>query len=342
MAIQNIGTTISGIASDTKPTLTANEKGVIFVETDTNKIFQWDTDSWNETTSTAANLSGTTLNSNIVTSSLTTVGALNAGSITSGFTSIDVGAGAVTTTGLISGGSLDIDDVLINGTTIGHTNDTDLMTLASGGLTVLGTITVGVDDAGHDVKFFGDTASRYWLWDTDADGVVQRGTLTVGVDDTGHDVKFFGASAGAYFEWTEASDQLELRGASADAATSTGKLLLTTALTDINANDVIGKISWQAPLEAGGTDAILVSAKIEGMAQSTFAADSNATDLIFSTGHSEAATEKFRITSQGELGVGGNNVGTSGQVLTSGGAGAAPSWADAAGGGMGWNDYVSL
>ena len=35
---------------------------------------------------------------------LTTVGALNAGSITSGFTSIDVGAGAITTTGTISAG----------------------------------------------------------------------------------------------------------------------------------------------------------------------------------------------------------------------------------------------
>ena len=52
MAIQNIGTTISGIASDTKPTLTANEKGVIFIETDTNKIYQWDTDSWNQVVAT--------------------------------------------------------------------------------------------------------------------------------------------------------------------------------------------------------------------------------------------------------------------------------------------------
>jgi len=48
MAIQYIGSSISGIASDTKPTLSANEKGVLFVETDTDKIYQWDTDSWNE------------------------------------------------------------------------------------------------------------------------------------------------------------------------------------------------------------------------------------------------------------------------------------------------------
>jgi hypothetical protein len=38
------------------------------------------------------------------------------------------------------------------------------------------------------------------------------------------------------------------------------------------------------------------------------------------------------MTSQGELGVGGANYGTDGQVLTSGGAGAAPTWADASGG----------
>ena len=72
------------------------------------------------------------------------------------------------------------------------------------------TITVGVDDTGYDVKFFGDTASRYWLWDTSADGSVQRGTLTVGVDDTGHDVKFFGATSGRYMLWDESADTLLL------------------------------------------------------------------------------------------------------------------------------------
>ena len=121
-------------------------------------------------------------------------------------------------------------------------------------------------------------------------------------------------------------------GASADATTSTGKLLLATSLTDVNANDVIGKVEFQAPSEAGGTDAITVAASIEAIAQGTFAADLNATDLIFKTGHSEAAAEKFRMTSQGEIGVGGANYGTDGQVLTSGGGGAAVAWEDAGGG----------
>ena len=162
----------------------------------------------------------------------------------------------------------------------------------------------------------------------DIDGAVQiDNTVTVGVDDTSFDVKIFGASAGAFMLYDNSEDQLVIMGASADATTSTGKLLLATSLTDINANDIIGKIEFQAPSEAGGTDAITVAAGIQAIAQSTFAADSNATDLIFYTGHSEAATEKFRFTSQGELGIGGATYGSSGDVLTSGGAGAAPTWA---------------
>ena len=46
-----------------------------------------------------------------------------------------------------------------------------------------------------------------------------------------------------------------------------------------------------------------------------------------------ANTERFRVGSAGQLGIGGATYGTSGQVLTSGGGSAAPTWADAAGGG---------
>ena len=81
-------------------------------------------------------------------SSIVTTGALNSGSITSGFGNIDSGASTITTTGLISGGSLDIDNVLINGTTIGHTDDTDLITLANGLVTVAGEVSMTTLDIG--------------------------------------------------------------------------------------------------------------------------------------------------------------------------------------------------
>jgi len=179
-----------------------------------------------------------------------------------------------------------------------------------------------------DVKItFGDSVR--WLKAGDSINVSKltlTDTLTVGEDDLGFDVTFHGASAGAAMIYDASEDTLEIRGPSADATTSTGKLLLTTALTDVNANDVLGDITFKAPLEAGGTDAITAAASIKAIAQGTFSASVNSTDLIFYTGHSEAATEKFRFTSQGELGVGGTNYGSSGDVLTSGGAGAAPTW----------------
>ena len=79
---------------------------------------------------------------------LVTVGTLNSGSISSGFGNIDIGSSTITTTGLITGGSLDIDDVVINGSTIGHTDDTDLITVANGIVTVAGEISVTTLDIG--------------------------------------------------------------------------------------------------------------------------------------------------------------------------------------------------
>ena len=38
------------------------------------------------------------------------------------------------------------------------------------------------------------------------------GTLTVGVDDTGHDVKFFGATVGKYLLWDESADEVQVVG----------------------------------------------------------------------------------------------------------------------------------
>jgi cytoskeletal protein CcmA (bactofilin family) len=101
---------------------------------------------------TATSLAGTvttaTQNSITTATGLVSTGALNSGSITSGFGTIDTGASAITTTGLISGGSLDIDNVLIDGTTIGHTDDTDLITVAANLVTVAGEVQMTTLDIG--------------------------------------------------------------------------------------------------------------------------------------------------------------------------------------------------
>ena len=49
------------------------------------------------------------------------------------------GVTTITGSGLATVGSLDVDDVLVDGATIGHTDDTDLVTLSNGTVTVAGT-----------------------------------------------------------------------------------------------------------------------------------------------------------------------------------------------------------
>ena len=122
--------------------------------------------------------------------------------------------------------------------------------------------------------------------------VLASTTLTVGVNDTGYDVKFFGASSGAFMEWDESADELEIRGAT---AAGPGKLLLSTGeLTNENGG-VLGRIDFQAPLDSAGTDAIEVGASIWAEADATFSSSVNTTDLVFAAATSEAAAAVMRM-----------------------------------------------
>ena len=82
------------------------------------------------------------------------------------------------------------------------------------------------------------------------------------------------------------------------ARTSDGAILkLQTSDTDVTDGDILGSIQFSAPLEAGGTDAILTGAEIVAVAEGTFAADNNATELLFKVGASEAASTALTIAS---------------------------------------------
>ena len=109
--------------------------GITLESTDSNKTFNWvdSTDAW--TSSEHMNLlsgkafkiagtsvlNATTLGTNVVASSLTSVGTLTA---------------------------LTVDNIAIDGATIGHTGDTDLLTLASGIVTVAGEVSATTLDIG--------------------------------------------------------------------------------------------------------------------------------------------------------------------------------------------------
>ena len=90
-----------------------------------------------------------------------------------------------------------------------------------------------------------------------------------------------------------------------------GVLKLETSDTTVTDGSVLGKIEFKAPDEASGTDAILVGAAIEAVAEGTFAADNNATELVFKTGASAAADAKMILDSSGNLLVGKSAVAVS-------------------------------
>jgi hypothetical protein len=164
-------------------------------------------------------------------------------------------SGTLGVTGVLTATSLDISgDIDVDGTTNLDVVDID------GATQIDATVTVGVDDTGYDVKFFGATTGKSLLWDESADSLIVTGTttlvgttnldavdidgatqidatVTVGVDDTGYDVKFFGATAGAYMLWDESADDLILGGAAGLSVNSTALVtgvLTTTAATVSN------------------------------------------------------------------------------------------------------------
>ena len=198
--------------------------------------------------------------------------------------------------------TLTVDNVIINGTTIGHTDDTDLMTVADGVLTVAGevsmttldiggtnvtstaaelnlvdgitagtvsaslaviadsnkdisgfrnvTLTGELDAATLDISGNADIDGTTNLDAVDIDGAVQLdATFTVGVDDTGYDVKFFGATASAYMLWDASTDDLVLAGA---AGIDLAGDIDVDGTANLDIVDIDGAVDMATTLTLGG------------------------------------------------------------------------------------------
>ena len=166
---------------------------------------------------------------------------------------------------LSSAGLLTVSGRLITDDTTEATSTTDGSLQTDGGLSV-------VKDAvfGDDIKLLSDSAVIHLGADSDV-------TITHDPDD------------GLFLKSTATGDNNPFL------------LTLQTGETDIAANDVLGKIQFQAPDEGTGTDAVLVAAAIEAVSVGDFSSSSNATNLNFMTGASEEATTKLTLESDGDL-----------------------------------------
>ena len=148
---------------------------------------------------------------------------VGAGALTAA-TSITVGSAVLTEA------ELETLDGITVGTAIASkvvTTDANIDTSGQRNLTITGELDAATGDFSGDVDIDG-TAN---LDVVDIDGATQiDATVTVGVNDTGYDVKFFGDTSGAHLLWDASADDLILAGAA--GLSSRGQLTLgSTAVT---------------------------------------------------------------------------------------------------------------
>jgi len=181
-------------------------------------------------------------------------------------------------------------------TTDGALSDGHFKVLVFGGtLSSTNTVTISPNDQDKLYFVFNNTSGSQSI-------IIKQGsgaTVTVGNGKTAI-VYADGAGSGAAVAQIETgSDEF-----TEDVTMKTGDgalLTLQTSDTTVEDGDVLGALQFQAPNESSGTDAITVAASIVAEADDTFAADSNKTDMVFKLGSSEAATEKMRLTHEGDL-----------------------------------------
>ena len=184
-----LGTPASGVmtnVSGTAASLTAGAATVLATTRAINGV-NFDGSAPITVTAAAGTVTGTTLKSTVVTSSLTTVGVLDSGSITSNFGSINNGASSITTTGLVTGGDLTLSAA--NPEVLGGDAD-GIMYISPSTSTVLGG-NIALYGNTHASKAkdieFRDTAgvelhydSSGSLWDFQANAVTTTGVITGG------------------------------------------------------------------------------------------------------------------------------------------------------------------
>ena len=201
--------------------------------------------------------------------------------------------------------SLEFSDLfLADAATIqfGADQDINITHVADTGLTTNGTFTAAGITSSSTLQGTTVTATTAFVPDA-ADGAT-LGSATLEFSDLfladGGEVKF-GADQDVLLRHDHNSGLIIDRTNTSD--NSPVSLTLSTAETDIQADDVIGKINFQAPDEGTGTDAVLISAAIQARSEGDFSSSANATSIDFMTGASEAAATKMSLTSGGDLSI---------------------------------------
>ena len=238
-------------------------------------------------------------------SNIVTTGALNSGSITSGFGTIDTGSSNITTTGVGSFGSLDISgDIDVDGTTnldvvdIDGAVDMASTALVTGVLTANGGAVFNENSSDVDFRVESNGNANMLFVDGGNDAVV------IGHNDATNGT-FASSQAFQVVGTSFTTSSVGLTRFSADANGPSISLSKSRAAgigtdTVVQDNDALGNILFTG---ADGTDLATQGASISAAIDGTPGGNDMPTRLTFATtgdGNS-SPTERFRISSDGSL-----------------------------------------
>ena len=200
-------------------------------------------------------------------------------------------SGPITASGNISGSATTTIHVGGNITTLGNLDvdgTTNLDAVDIDGTTQIdGTVTVGVDDTGYDVKFFGATSGQFMLWDQSADELALVGDTKLSFHD----------AAGGENIVASANGHLEINaGATLDITAPTVDINASTEVNidgnvDLNGQlEISGHITASGNISASGT---IYANNFESTGEDsggiTFADDLNLTGHISASGNVSAS-----------------------------------------------------
>jgi hypothetical protein len=158
----------------------------------------------------------------------------------------------------------------------------------TGNAQLTGTLTVGVDDTGHDVKFFGATATNgYMLWDESTDDLILGSSSKIGIGTT---------APSGLLSITGTGDAIRVESTNTGAGGAQIDLLhFTTSPADDDNFGVINMGGYYT-----GTTSVYGTV-IKGIWTDVSARNAA---LSFSTNSAGTIAEKMRIDSTGSVGIG--------------------------------------